>query len=79
MNSLFAINKQPGVISRRTLERLFRLQREHDGLVRAVRTRLARGAMIEECGLHFKLNAGRVLVSQARAGSPRQGRPVAQF
>ena len=63
MNPLIAINRQKDVISHRTLERLFQLQREHDGLVQAIRTRLARGTTIEECGLHFELKASWVLVS----------------
>ena len=64
MGQLLPFCQTPDVISRRTLERLFQLQREHDGLLRAVRARLARGAMIEECGLHFELSAGRVLVGK---------------
>ena len=79
MGQMIVINGQADVISRRTLERLLRLQREHDGLVRAVRTRLARGATIEECGLHFEVSSGRLLVSTALQDRLRRDFPRADL
>ena len=55
MGQRIAIDQQADVIPRRTIERLFRLQRGHEGRVRAIRTRLARGATLRSAGCMSKI------------------------
>lgn len=64
---LVVINEPRGMIPRRTLARLLRIQREQDALVRVIRSRLAAGATIEAGEYRFEQSAGRVIIGRGPA------------